>query len=75
MDFCGHQRGFEGFIADHHAHQSQEECLAHLQGCGCARCAGIYILNDFLFLMTFLALLEAKVNFIERCTTSTTTTL
>ena len=65
-------RGFKIFIADHHAHFSQEEHLAHLRGCGCE---GNYIFNDFLFLMTFLALLEAKLDFIERCTSSTTTTL
>ena len=44
---------FQCFVANHHQHPSQERHLDHLD------------LNDFLFLITFLAVLEAKLDFIE----------
>ena len=63
MDFCGYPGGFECLVVDLHANLSQGDHLAHRQGCGCAGCAENLILNDFLFVMAFLVLLETKLDF------------
>ena len=49
LTFCGHLVRSGRFLANHHARQIQEGCLAHLQRCGCAGCAENLILSNFRF--------------------------